>query len=221
MPRDTGSLLPTYFLITTEPQVTVKVTGRCFTLWSICIKLYPPQGCFSEHLLLSFLLFIEHLKCVVIVVQSLSLVSLRPRELQHVRLPCPSPSPWVCSNSCPLSWWRYLAISSSVVPFSSCLQSFPASGSFQWVSSLHQVAKVFSFSISPSSECSGLISFRIDSFDLLIVQGTQIPYYFFYVTGLTVHLTTLYGRCYYFHLTHGKTDTRRGKCIWPGYTACE
>ena len=54
---------------------------------------------------------------------------LRPHELQHARLPCPSPSPRVCSDLCPLSWWCYLAISSSI-PFSSCLQSFPASGSF-------------------------------------------------------------------------------------------
>ena len=49
---------------------------------------------------------------------------------QHARLPCPSPTPGVYSNSCPLSQWCYPAISSSVIPFSSCLQSFPASGSF-------------------------------------------------------------------------------------------
>ena len=56
--------------------------------------------------------------------------SLRPHELQHARLPCPSLSLWVCSNSCPLSQWWHPSTSSSVVPFSSCLQSFPASGSF-------------------------------------------------------------------------------------------
>ena len=55
---------------------------------------------------------------------------LWPHRLQHARLPCPSPSPWVCSNSCPLSRWCHPTISSSVAPFSSCLQSFPASGSF-------------------------------------------------------------------------------------------
>ena len=49
---------------------------------------------------------------------------------QHTRLPCPSPTPRACSNSCPLSRWCHPTISSSVVPFSSCLQSFPASGSF-------------------------------------------------------------------------------------------
>ena len=57
--------------------------------------------------------------------------SLRPHERQHARPPCPSPTPGVYSNSFPLSWWCHPNISSSVVPFSSCLQSFPPSGSFQ------------------------------------------------------------------------------------------
>ena len=56
--------------------------------------------------------------------------SLRPHGLQHARPPCPSLSPGVCSNSCPLSRWYHPTISSSVVPFSSCIQSFPVSGSF-------------------------------------------------------------------------------------------
>ena len=56
--------------------------------------------------------------------------SLWPHRLQHTRLPCPSPSPGVCSNSCPLSRWCHPNISSSVIPFSSCPQSFPAPGSF-------------------------------------------------------------------------------------------
>ena len=56
--------------------------------------------------------------------------SLWPHGLQHASLPCPSLSPGVCSNSCPLSWWCHPTSSSSVVPFSSCLQCFPASGSF-------------------------------------------------------------------------------------------
>ena len=55
---------------------------------------------------------------------------LRLRELQHTRIPCPSPSPGACSNSCPLSWWCHPPILASVVPFSSCLQSFPSPGSF-------------------------------------------------------------------------------------------
>ena len=56
--------------------------------------------------------------------------SLWPYELQHARIPCPSRSPGACSNSCPLSQWCHSTISPSVVPFSSCLPSFPASGSF-------------------------------------------------------------------------------------------
>ena len=57
--------------------------------------------------------------------------SLGPHELQHARPPCPSPTPGVYPNSCPLSWWCHLTTSSSVVPVSSCVQSFPTSGSFQ------------------------------------------------------------------------------------------
>ena len=56
--------------------------------------------------------------------------SLRPHGLQHTWLPCPLPTPGACSNSCPSSQWCHPTISSSAIPFSSCLQSFPASGSF-------------------------------------------------------------------------------------------
>ena len=66
--------------------------------------------------------------------------------LQHARLPCPSLSPRVCSNSCLLCWWCHPTISSSVSPFDSCPQSF-----FQWVSSSHQVAKVLELQIQPQS----------------------------------------------------------------------
>ena len=65
-----------------------------------------------------------------VVVQLLSHVRLWPHQLQHVRLPYPSLPPGVCSNSCPLSRWCHPTISSSVTPFSSCPQSFPASGAF-------------------------------------------------------------------------------------------
>ena len=101
--------------------------------------------------------------------------SLQPHGLQHARLPCPSPSSGLCSNSCPLSWWCHPTISSSVVPLSSCLQSFPASGSSPNESALYiRWPKYwsFSFNISPSNEYSGLISLTIDWFDLLAVQGT-------------------------------------------------
>ena len=101
--------------------------------------------------------------------------SLWLHGLQHARLPCPSLSPRVCSNSCPLSRWCHPIISSSVVPFSSHLLSFPASGSFpmRWFfASGSQSIWSFSFSISPSNENSGFISFRMDWFDLLAVQRT-------------------------------------------------
>ena len=93
-----------------------------------------------------------------------------PHGLQHARLPHPSLSPQICSNSCPLSHWCHPTISSSVFLFSSCPQSFPVSGSFLRSLLLWPDYWSFSFSISPSSEYSGLISFRIDWFDLLEVQ---------------------------------------------------
>ena len=90
--------------------------------------------------------------------------SLWPHESQHARPPCPSPTPRVCPNSCLSSQWCHPTISSSVVPFSSCLQSFPAIRSFpmsQFFASGCQKYWSFSFSISHSKEYSGLISFRI------------------------------------------------------------
>ena len=92
--------------------------------------------------------------------------SWRPHRLQHARPPCPSPTPRVYSDSYPLSWWCHPTMSSSVVPFSSHLQSLPTSGSeFSNESVLHirwPEDWSFSFSISPSNEYSGLISSRMD-----------------------------------------------------------
>ena len=102
--------------------------------------------------------------------------SLRPHEPQHARPPCPSPSPGVHSNSRPSSLWCHPAISSSVVPFSSCPQSLPASGSFPGDESTLRIRWPkywsFSFSIIPSKEHPGLIFFSMDWLDLLAVQGT-------------------------------------------------
>ena len=123
--------------------------------------------------------------------------------------------PRACSNSCPLRHWHYLAISSSANPFSFCIQSFPASRSFPmsqlFTSGGQSTGPSASASVSPSNVYSGLISFRIDWFDLLAVQGTQesspAPQFksinfqcsaFFmvqlshlYMTGKTIALTTL------------------------------
>ena len=80
-------------------------------------------------------------------------------------------TPGACSNSCPSSQWCYPTISSSVSP-SPAFSLSQHQGLLQWVSSLHQVAKVLELHISPSKEYSGLISFRIEWFDLLAIQGT-------------------------------------------------
>ena len=100
--------------------------------------------------------------------------SLQPHESQHARPPCPSPTPGVHSDSRPLSLWCHSAIWSSDVPFSSCPQSLPASV-FSNESTLHMRWPkywTFSFSIIPSKEHPGLISFRMDWLDHLAVQGT-------------------------------------------------
>ena len=100
--------------------------------------------------------------------------SLQPHESQHARHPCPSPTPGVDPNSWPSSQWCHPAISSSVIPVSSCLQSLPASV-FSNESTLRMRWPKywsFSFSIIPSKETPGLISFRMDWLDLLAVQGT-------------------------------------------------
>ena len=132
---------------------------------------------------LVLLAWIIHLHIMCNVIHRLSSVqfsrsvmsdSSQPHESQHARPPCPSSTPGVHSNSRPSSRWRHPAISSSLVPFSSCPQSLPASGSFP-MSQLHMRWPKywsFSFSISPSKEHPRLISFRMDWLDLLAVQGT-------------------------------------------------
>ena len=102
-------------------------------------------------------------------IQSVQLCpTLRPHGLQHARPPCPSPTPGVYSNSCPLSRWCHTAISSSVFPFNlSQIRVFSNESALRirW-------PKYWSFSFSPSNEYSGLISFRIDWLDLFAVQGS-------------------------------------------------
>ena len=97
--------------------------------------------------------------------------SLQPHGLQHLRLPCPSPTPRAYSNSCLQSWWCHPTISYSVIPFSSYPQSFPASESFPmsqlFASGGQNIGVSASISVHP-----GLISFRMDWLDLLSVQGT-------------------------------------------------
>ena len=100
--------------------------------------------------------------------------SLRSHVLQHARLPCPSPTPRACSNSCPLIRWCHPVISSSVIHFSSCLQSFPASGSFpvsQLFASGGQSSGDSDSAAVPPMNIQGWFTLRF-RFDFLAVQGT-------------------------------------------------
>ena len=103
--------------------------------------------------------------------------SLQPHGLQHSRPPCLSPSPEVCPSSHPLYWWCHPTISLSETLFSFCPQSFPAESARDFSSELAVHIGwpkywSFSFSLSPSNEYSGIVSLRIDCFDLLVVQET-------------------------------------------------
>ena len=119
---------------------------------------------------------ITYILLFAVVVQLLSRVNLfATHGLQHARLPCLSPSPGACSNSCTLSQWCHPTISSFVITFSSCLQSFSSTGSFLmsrlFASGDQNIGASALASVLPMNN-SGLISFRIVWFDLLAVQRT-------------------------------------------------
>ena len=100
--------------------------------------------------------------------------SLQPHGLKHAKLSCPSLTPGACSDSYPSTWWCHPTISSSVVPFSSCLQSFQASGSFPMSQFFTSGSQSIGASASPSvllMNIRDLISFSIDWFDLLQYKG--------------------------------------------------
>ena len=118
--------------------------NQCWTPWFLFLSYTstPPPSTFAWHtIFLGSPLHSVQFSC------SVMSDSLQLHGLQHARPPCPSPTPGVYTNSCPLSRWCHPTISTSIVPFSSCLQSFPALGSFQRVSSLHQVAIVLEFQV--------------------------------------------------------------------------
>ena len=109
-----------------HPTISSSVVPFCSCLLSYLFFLFP------RYINNIYLIYLDSY-CIRWGVQfSCSVVSnyLQPHGLQYARLPCPSPAPGACSNSCPSCWWCYPTISSSVIPFSSCPQSFPASGSF-------------------------------------------------------------------------------------------
>ena len=122
---------------------------------------------------------------------------------------CPSPAPGVYSNSCPLSQWCHPTISSSVTPFSSHLQSFPASGSFQMSVLPIRWPKYWSFSfvMSPSNEHPGLLSFRMDWLDLLAIQGIlkNLLQYHSLEASILQHSTFFIVQLSHPYVTTGKT----------------
>ena len=134
-----------------------------------------------------------NMACLFSLVQSSCLVvsdSWRLRGLQHTRLPCPSLSPWACSNSCPLNRRCHPTISSSVVPFSSCLQSFPASGSFPmsqfFTSGVQSIGASASASVLPMNiqdwsplGWTGLISLQSKGFSRVFSNTTVQKHQFF------------------------------------------
>ena len=98
----------------------------CYNLWQTVNSVFGPPS----YICLETANVVESLDASVQFSRSVVSNSLQPRGLQHARLPCRSLTPGACSNPCPLSQWWHPTISSSVIHFSSCLQSFPASGSF-------------------------------------------------------------------------------------------
>ena len=114
--------------------------------------------------------------------------SLQPHGLQLAPLPCPSPCPRVFSNSCPLSRWCHSTISSSVTSFSFCPQFFLASGSFPWVGSSHQVAKVLEHQLQHQSF---QWIFRIDWFDF----GFFILVFSIFLSTYKINHLNLYHIC--------------------------
>ena len=168
-------LVPSHFPTqssSTIPHFGYVSTSQSF-MWLVCISIYRInlKYCF----LVAQFLNKSLARIQIGVVQSLSRVRLFMTPWTAACQDCPSFTiSWSCSNSCPLSRWCDPTISSSVAPFFFCLQSFPASGSFPNELALHiRWPKYwsFSFSISPSNEYSGLISFRIDRFDIIDVWG--------------------------------------------------
>ena len=120
--------------------------GIC--VWALTVRKYDCMcvrvvhfraHCMSEH------------ECVCYCSVPESCLTLRSHGRQHARLPCPSLSPWVCSNSCPLSWWCHPTISSSSSPSPPALNLSQHQGLCQWVSSSHQVAKVLEFQLQCQS----------------------------------------------------------------------
>ena len=162
------------------------VNGLALSRYSITVsshyhspKFYLPQDCDTIYKTTKRSMQILHniifLHLSVPFSHSVMSNSLQPHGLKHARPPCPSPIPRACSNSCPSSRWCHPTILSSVIPFSSCLQSFPASGSSPMTQFFTSGGQSIGVSVSASVFPMNILDwfpFRIDWFDLLAVQGT-------------------------------------------------
>ena len=135
--------------------------------------------------------------------------SLWPHELQHTRLSCPSPTPEACSHSCPLNWWCHPTISSSVVPFSSHLQFFPASGSFP----MSQFFSSHGQSIRASLSASVLP--MIYSAYKLNKQGDNMVLTYSFPNLEPVHCSTSGSNCCF--LTCIQISQEAGKVVWSSH----
>ena len=127
-------------------------SGRRLSDWTEMtdVRVFLHTSAFSPQIIKCLLfLYLQWIQCISLIQFShlIEYNSFQPHGLQHARPPCPSPTPGVYSNSCPLNQWCHPTISFSVVPFSSCLQSFPASGSFQKSQFFKLVAKVLEFQL--------------------------------------------------------------------------
>ena len=163
----------------------------------------PPTP-FNQHSVITNLLMSSSVQFSRSVVSS----CLRSHELQHARPPCPSSTPGVYPDSCPLSWWCHRTIISSVIPFPSCLQTFPASGSFpmsRFFASGGQSIGVSASISSPSNEYSGLISFRMDWLDLLAGTLKSLLQHHSWKAAILWHSTFFIVQFSYPYITTGKT----------------
>ena len=132
--------------------------------------------------------------------------SLHPHGLQHTRLPCSSPTPGACSNSCPSSWWCHFNLCCPLL-LTSIFPSMKVFSSQSVLCIRWPKYWSFTFTISPSNEYSGLISFRIDWFDLLAVQGTlkSLLQHHSWKGSILQHLAFFMVQVSHLYMTTGKT----------------
>ena len=152
---------------------------------------------------------------LIIIVLSHSVISdsLRPHGLQHSRLPCPSPSPGVCSNSCPLSWMvrpsNHLILSHPLLLLPSIFLSIRVFSNESALRIRWPKYWSFSCSFSPSNDYSGLISFRMDWLDLFSVQGTlqSLFHHLSSKASVVLHSAFYMAQLSHLYMTTGKTIT--------------